>query len=50
MSLIESNYMTFGSGVVDPATGIVYQNRGSFFSLDPTRANVLAPTSGRSTP
>ena len=43
MSLIESNYMTFGSGVVDPATGIVYQNRGSFFSLDPTRANVLGP-------
>ncbi len=44
VSLIESNYMTFGSGVVDPATGVVYQNRGSFFSLDPTRANVLAPS------
>jgi gamma-glutamyltranspeptidase/glutathione hydrolase len=43
VSLIESNYMGFGSGVVDPETGIHYQNRGSFFSLDPDDANVLAP-------
>jgi gamma-glutamyltranspeptidase/glutathione hydrolase len=43
VSLIESNYMGFGSGVVDPTTGIHYQNRGSFFSLDPDHANVLAP-------
>ena len=34
VSLIESNYMGFGSGVVDPETGIHYQNRGSYFSLD----------------
>jgi gamma-glutamyltranspeptidase/glutathione hydrolase len=43
VSLIESNYMGFGSGVVDPATGIAYHNRGSYFSLDPGRATHLAP-------
>lgn len=43
VSLIESNYQTFGSGVVDAVTGIVYQNRGSFFSLDPKKVNVLGP-------
>ena len=43
VSLIESNYMGFGSGVVDPATGIAFQNRGSFFSLDADHPNVLGP-------
>jgi gamma-glutamyltranspeptidase len=43
VSLIESNYMGFGSGVVDPSTGIHYQNRGSYFSLDPDHPNVLEP-------
>ena len=31
------------SGVVDPGTGVHYQNRGSYFSLDPTHPNVLEP-------
>ena len=43
VSLIESNYQGFGSGLVDPETGVAYQNRGAFFSLDPRHANVLAP-------
>ncbi|MDQ6659434.1 MAG: gamma-glutamyltransferase [Chloroflexota bacterium] len=43
VSLIQSNYMGFGSGVVVEDTGIVLQNRGAYFSLDPTAANALAP-------
>lgn len=43
VSLIESNYAGFGSGVVDPMTGIAYQNRGAFFRLDPAHVNALAP-------
>ena len=43
VSLIESNWAGFGSGVVDPQTGIHYHNRGSYFSLEPEHANVLAP-------
>jgi gamma-glutamyltranspeptidase len=43
VSLIESNYAGFGSGVVDASTGIHYQNRGSFFSLAPDHPNRLEP-------
>ncbi len=43
VSLIQSNYMGFGSGVVVDDTGIVLQNRGAYFSLDSTAANALAP-------
>jgi gamma-glutamyltranspeptidase/glutathione hydrolase len=43
VSLIESNYAGFGSGLVDPETGIGYQNRGAFFRLEAGHANSLAP-------
>jgi gamma-glutamyltranspeptidase / glutathione hydrolase len=43
VSLIQSNFKDFGSGVLDPETGIVYHNRGSFFSLTAGHPNELAP-------
>jgi gamma-glutamyltranspeptidase/glutathione hydrolase len=43
VSLLESNYQGFGSGLVDPATGISFQDRGAFFRLDPHHPNALAP-------
>ena len=37
VSLIQSVFYAFGSGLVDPATGILFHNRGTSFSLDPRR-------------
>ena len=43
VSFIQSNYMGFGSGCVEPEFGISLQNRGHGFTLDPASANVVAP-------
>ncbi|HWO96558.1 MAG TPA: gamma-glutamyltransferase [Bacillus sp. (in: firmicutes)] len=43
VSFIQSLYFEFGSGVVAGDTGILMQNRGSFFSLDPSHVNCLEP-------
>lgn len=43
VSLIQSVYFQFGSAVLDPSTGILFQNRGTSFSLDPRTANCFAP-------
>jgi oxamate amidohydrolase len=43
VSFIQSIYWEFGSGCVLPKTGIIWQNRGSSFSLHPDALNVLEP-------
>lgn len=42
-SLIQSVYFEFGSAFMSPGTGILLQNRGSFFKLDPEHPNALEP-------
>lgn len=43
VSLIQSLFDSFGSGLIDPVTGILFHNRGTGFSLDAASPNVIAP-------
>ena len=43
VSYIQSIYWEFGSGCVLPASGVLMQNRGASFSLDPKALNALEP-------
>jgi gamma-glutamyltranspeptidase/glutathione hydrolase len=43
VSLIQSLAAGFGACIAEPSTGIVLQDRGAGFALDPDHPNVLAP-------
>ncbi|MFB5662823.1 gamma-glutamyltransferase family protein [Alteribacillus sp. HJP-4] len=43
VSFIQSNYQDFGSALLVPGTGILLQNRGHNFSLNPDHSNFLQP-------
>jgi gamma-glutamyltranspeptidase / glutathione hydrolase len=43
VSLIQSNYSGFGSGLAPADLGFAIQNRGTLFALDENHANVLKP-------
>jgi gamma-glutamyltranspeptidase/glutathione hydrolase len=43
VSLLQSNYEGFGSGLVVPGTGIALHNRGAGFVTDPRHPNAVAP-------
>ena len=42
VSLIQSNFSSFGSGIVAPGTGFALHNRGGLFTLDLSSPNALA--------
>ncbi len=43
VSLIQSNYSAFGTGMVAPGTGFALHNRGGLFTLKPNEPNTIGP-------
>jgi gamma-glutamyltranspeptidase/glutathione hydrolase len=43
VSLVNSNYAAFGSGITVPGYGFLLHNRGALFTLNPSSPNVIAP-------
>jgi len=43
VSMVNSNFAAFGSGITVPGYGFVLHNRGALFTLDPASPNVIAP-------
>jgi len=39
--IIQSIFYSFGSGIMEPETGVILHNRGSFFSVDPASPNCI---------
>jgi gamma-glutamyltranspeptidase len=45
VTLIQSLFESFGSGLLDPGTGVIFHNRGASFSLDPRHPGRIVPGS-----
>lgn len=43
VSWIQSLFASFGSGLMEPETGVVLQNRGALYTLDPEHPQIVAP-------
>jgi len=43
VTIVQSVYQTFGSGLLDPTTGILLHNRGGAFSIDPASPAAIRP-------